>query len=243
MATAAQTIAPMLRFIEKRRRLLLIGGILGVGAATAIIGAARLIERDARPLLHGEITQLPQRRVALVLGCSPGLSSGGPNPFFVRRVEAAARVFHANKAEYILVSGDNHHRFYDEPTAMKNALLRLAVPEERIVLDYAGFSTLDSVVRAQKVFGLSELCIVTQGDHALRALYVARHFGIDAVAYPAADVSYSDGWRTRLRESLARVRTVLDLTVWHRAPRFLGPQIEIGSENASPSAGHTSRGA
>jgi SanA protein len=111
---------------------------------------------------------------------------------------------------------------------MKDALVKRGVPADRVVLDHAGFSTLDSVVRAKKVFGLSELCVITQRDHAQRALYIAQTQGISAVAYPAKDVSVRQGLRTRLREALARVRTLLDLHVLGRKPRFLGAKIEIG---------------
>jgi SanA protein len=141
---------------------------------------------------------------------------------------AAAALFRAHKVDYLLVSGDNHVPTYDEPTAMKNALLRLGVPEDRIVADYAGLRTLDSVVRAKKVFGLSELCIITQRDHALRASYIARANGIDVVAYPAKDVPGLGGMRTRFRESLARVWTLLDVNLLGRQPHLLGPTVAIG---------------
>ena len=108
----------------------------------------------------------------------------------------------------------------------------LGVPEDRIVLDYAGFSTLDSVVRAKKVFGLSDFCVITQRDHALRAIYIAKANGIDAVGFPARDVSALNGLRTRVRESLARVRTLLDIHLLGRKPHFLGPSIDIGSTAA-----------
>jgi len=110
---------------------------------------------------------------------------------------------------------------------MKKTLVRLGVPADRIVMDYAGFSTLDSIVRAKKVFGLSELCVITQREHALRAIYIARANGMDVVAFPAKDVPARSAWRTRIRESLARVRTLLDVHVLGRKPHFLGPAIEI----------------
>ncbi len=97
-------------------------------------------------------------------------------------------------------------------TAIQHALLQLGVPEDRIVMDYAGFSTLDSIVRAKKVFGLSGFCVITQRDHALRAIYIARANGIDVVGFPAKDVSMPPGLRTRFRESLARVRTFCGVT-------------------------------
>lgn len=213
----------------KRPRLFL---LLAAASSCAVIGAilysARRIDRGTASAVRPELGSLPHRRVGLVLGCSPVLGSGRPNAYFEKRIEAAAAVFAAGKVDYLLVSGDNHRVGYDEPTAMKEALVERGVPADRVVLDYAGFSTLDSVVRAEKVFGQSGFCVITQRDHAQRALYIARAKGLDAVAYPAGDVTLRQGARTRLRESLARVRTLLDLHVVGRTPRFLGPKVDIG---------------
>jgi SanA protein len=215
---------------RRRRSLLLVMGSIAVVAIVAILYAAHRIEKSSSSALQANLNSLPHKHVALVLGCSPVLSSGAPNWYFENRIAAAAAAFQAQKVDYLLVSGDNHTVTYDEPTAMQQALVRLGVPEDRIVLDYAGFSTLDSVVRAKKVFGLSEFCVITQRDHALRAIYIAKANGIDAVGFPAKDVSKLRGLRTRCRESLARVRTLLDVHVLGRKPHFLGPAIVIGQE-------------
>lgn len=202
-----------------------------VGIGTTIYAAKR-IERSTAYAVEADIASLRHQRVGLVLGCAPVLRSGAPNRYFENRMAAAAMLFDAGKVDYLLVSGDNHVATYDEPTAMKRALVRNGVPADRIVLDYAGFSTLDSIVRAKRVFGLSEVCIITQKDHAMRAVYVAKANGMDVVAYPAKDVPLRSAIRTHLREALARVRTLLDLHVLGRTPRFLGPPIEIGPERS-----------
>ena len=215
-------------FRKRRRCVLIVMGSSALVAFAVILYAAHRIEKSSISALQGNLSSLPHKRVALVLGCSPVLSSGAPNWYFENRIAAAAAVFRAQKVDYLLMSGDNHVSTYDEPTAMKDALLRLGVPEDRIVIDYAGFSTLDSVVRAKKVFGLAEFCVITQRDHALRAIYIARANGIDVVGFPAKDVSTLRGLRTRFRESLARVRTLLDVHLLGRKPHFLGPTIVIG---------------
>lgn len=174
--------------MKYKRRILIAAGAAALAACLAIVYAAQRIEQTSAPLVSADTEALPHKRVGLVLGCSPVLKSGQPNTFFQNRMQAAAAAFQAKKVDYLLVSGDNHSTTYDEPTAMRDALIKLGVPEDRIVLDYAGLSTLDSVVRAKKVFGLSEFCIITQRDHALRALYIARANGIEAVAFPAKDV-------------------------------------------------------
>lgn len=226
----------------KRLRLsLLLSGAGALLVAGAIVYAAKRIEGASARAVSADLAALPRKRVGLVLGCSPVLGSGAPNRYFQNRIAAAAAVFHAGKVDHLLVSGDNHAADYDEPSAMKEALVRLGVPGDRIALDHAGFSTLDSVVRARKVFGLSEFCVITQRDHARRAIYIARAQGIDAVAFPARDVPARHALRTRVRESLARVRTLLDVHVLGRAPRFLGPPVEIGLGQAGLAEAETNR--
>ncbi len=138
-------------------------------------------------------------------------------------------LYKTGKAEYLLASGDNHRAGYDEPTDMADALVALGVPRGRIVCDYAGFSTLDSIVRAKTVFGESRIVVVSQEFHNRRALLIARAKELDAVALNAADPGLRAGLRTILREQLALVRTLADLTILHRQPRFYGPPVEIGA--------------
>ena len=68
----------------------------------------------------------------------------------------------ANKVDCLIVSGDNHVKGYDEPSDMKESLAKAGVPTDRIICDYAGFRTLDMVVRAKKVFGLDSFIIEQQ---------------------------------------------------------------------------------
>lgn len=203
----------------------------GLAALALIFYSARAIEKQADTSVFSVAPELPHTRVALVLGCTPRLGNGYGNPYFNNRMDAAAEIFSAGKTDYLLVSGDNHTRMYDEPTAMKEALIARGVPEDRIVLDYAGFSTSDSVARAKQVFGLEEFCVVSQRDHAMRAIYIAQHQGLRAVGFAAKGIPARYGWRTSFREALARVRTVLDVNVWGRKPHFTGPRIEIGKRD------------
>lgn len=179
-------------------------------------------------LTYRTTSELAQTKVALVLGCSPRLGNGDQNWFFNNRIKAAAELFESGKVEYLLVSGDNHRRGYDEPTDMKNALIRLGVPEDRIVCDYAGFTTLESVVRAKKVFGQSAVTIVSQRFHNIRAIYLAQACGLRATGYDAADIAMRYALKTYLREVFSRGRAWLDVNITHRQPRFLGEPVRIG---------------
>jgi len=215
--------------MKNMRRLLMVLGVGVVVTVIAALGARSVIENGAAAFVAGDVSALPHERVGLILGCAPRLGNGATNPFFSNRIAAAVELFKAGKVDYLLASGDNHRAGYDEPTAMRDALVASGVPAERITLDYAGFSTLDSVVRAKKVFGLPGFCVITQRDHAMRALYIARKNGIAAVGFAAADVPATrGGLRVKIREALARVRTLLDVHVLDRGPHFLGPAVSIG---------------
>jgi SanA protein len=120
-----------------------------------------------------------------------------------------------------LVSGDNSQKDYDEPTDFKKDLIAKGIPEDRIFLDYAGFRTLDSIVRAKEVFGQTSITIISQKFHNQRAIYIAKQFGIDAIGFNAKDV-----YNSHFREYLARSKASLDL-VFNVQPKFLGEKIVI----------------
>jgi len=171
--------------------------------------------------------ELPKNNTGLVLGTSQYLRGGGVNPYFQNRIDAAAELFRLGKIRNIIVSGDNSLVSYNEPVRMQDALLEQGIPGDRIFLDYAGFRTLDSVVRAKKVFGQGSLTVITQEFHAQRALYIAEHHGIIAVAYTAGGVGGAMGTRVLFRELFAKVKAVLDIHVFHAQPRFLGEPVDI----------------
>jgi SanA protein len=163
----------------------------------------------------------------VLLGTSEKQGNGNSNPFFEKRIVAAAALYKAGKIRHILVSGDNRRKNYDEPTDMQHALLAAGVPQTAITLDYAGFRTLDSVVRAKSIFGLSQFTIISQRFHDQRALLICRHYEIDAIGFCAEDIALRYGLKTQIREAFARVKAVLDLYVLNTRPKFLGPKESI----------------
>jgi len=219
--------------LDHRFATKLLGGFFLLGMSVLSFEAYRMKTR-AKGKLFDEAELLPDCKVALVLGCVPVLPNGRTNLYFSNRIEAAAKLFHLGKVRYLLVSGDNHRRGYDEPTAMRDALIARAVPRERIVLDYAGFRTLDSIARAKDVFGQSHVIIVSQRFHNERALYLAQALGLFGVAYNAKDVPGARGDVTFMREPLARLRAVLDVRVLHTRPKYEGVRVEIGRGDESP---------
>lgn len=157
-------------------------------------------------------------RVAVVLGTTPYVARGVANPYFEARMDTAAELYEAGAVDHILVTGDNQTLYYNEPIAMRDALMEREVPEDSIVLDYGGRRTLDSVLRTKEVFAVDAPVFVSQRFHLERALAIARWHNIDAIGYAAPDPS-DRSVRARLyaREVLARVRMAYDLFTGVRA--------------------------
>lgn len=186
------------------------------------------ITSSVKSQLYSDVNHVPQRKVGLVLGASKTTSRGTANLYFNYRIQAAYELFKAGKIQYLLLSGDNHVKGYDEPSDMREALMALGVPGSCIVLDYAGFRTLDSVVRANEVFGEDSVTIVSQEFHNQRALFIANKNNINAIAFNAKEVNRNYSLKTRIREYFARVKCVLDIYVLYTSPKFLGDKIKIG---------------
>jgi len=213
--------------LKRHRRLFLIA-IAGAFAAAAFFGWTNFVVWRCGDVVYDQIDQVPARRVGLLLGTGPRLGDGRRNLYFDYRIEAAAALYRAGKIERILASGDNGREEYNEPEAMRDALIAAGVKPEHIVLDYAGFRTLDSVVRAQKVFGAEAFTVISQGFHCKRAVYLARAYGIDAIGYAARDIgNRSARAKMLLRESRARCAAWLDVHILDRSPRFLGEKVPI----------------
>lgn len=174
-----------------------------------------------------DISKVKNNKVGLVLGTSKKLKDGRINLYFKYRIQAVLELYNAGKIDYILISGDNGNEYYDEPTDFKNELIKKGIPENKIYLDYAGFRTLDSVIRAKEIFGQNEITIISQEFHNERAIYLAAKNGIKAIGFNAKDVTGKNGIKTKLREYLARTKVFLDI-MFNVKPKYLGDKIEIG---------------
>lgn len=215
--------------MKKFAKILLACLCLLLASAIALLGYSEWTVSDARHYTYDDVDAVPYNRVALVLGTSKYLIGGSPNHYFKYRIKAAAELYNSGKVDYILVSGDNATVQYNEPRQMRRALIQAGIPASAIYSDYAGFRTLDSIVRAKEVFGQARFTVVSQAFHNERAIFIARHFGIDAVGFNAVDPSAYQGIRTRVREVFARLMGLLDLYVLDKGPKFLGEPIVIGA--------------
>lgn len=185
------------------------------------------VVRSTHTLLFSAAEDVPKRKVGLLLGTSKWVRGGRINLYYRYRIDAAVALYKAGKVEYILVSGDNSHKDYNEPETMRDDLIAAGIPADKIYLDYAGFRTLDSVVRCKEIFGESAITTISQPFHNQRALFLAQRKGLDAVAFNARDVSKEYGVKVQLREKAARVKMVLDL-MFGKGPKFGGEKIKIG---------------
>jgi SanA protein len=205
---------------------------LALGGAAALVlvvaGTNAIILLGGGSRSTDDPRDAPHAQAALVLGA--GLNpDGSPSQMLLDRLTAAAALYRDGKVGKVLASGDHGRVGYDEVNAMRRTLIRLGVPERDVFTDHAGFATLDSVVRARKVFNVHSAVIVTQGFHLPRALWLARRAGLEAHGL-AADGHY--GRRGRMaawREVVARTKAVED-AVLRAKPKYLGPRIDIAGD-------------
>lgn len=200
--------------------LLLAAGIIFIAWANYSI------RKDSSPFVSYQISDVPETKTALLLGTGKTLSNGMPNAYFYNRIQAATDLFKSGKIQYIIVSGDNSSKDYNEPEDMQLALMKYGIPQDRIVMDHAGFRTLDSVVRAKDIFGQNKLVIISQKFHNERAVFLARENGMEAFGFNAADVNKYAGLKTNLREYLAKTKVYWDL-LFGVQPKFGGEKIII----------------
>jgi SanA protein len=171
--------------------------------------------------------KLPVNKCGLLLGTSKYRVKGGINPYFSERLDAAAVLYHSGRVKYIIASGDNSELSYNEPRTMMAGLRERGVPAENIFLDYAGFRTLDSIVRAREIFGQDSITVISQRFHNERAVYIGRSYGITVYGFNANDSGDISDFSVRLREVLARFRAFIDVKIIMEQPKFLGDKIII----------------
>jgi SanA protein len=209
-------------------RLVIRWGLICALAVLAIIGLCNLIViQSAKGRIYDDVEKIPYNKVGLVLGTIPKLSNGNDNYYYKCRMQATADLYFAGKISYIIASGDNHIKDYNEPECMLNSLVALGVPDTVIYLDYAGFRTFDSMIRAKKVFMQDSVTVISQHWHNQRAIYVARKQGMDIIGFDAKDAIVRKAYiKNHIREMLAKVKAVVDV-YFGKQPHFLGDPVII----------------
>ncbi len=185
-----------------------------------------MVKSNAEGKLYNSTQEIPFNQVGLLLGTGKTLQNGYPNLYYKYRIDAAVALYKAGKIKRILISGDNGNKDYDEPTDMKNDLIARGIPEAHIKLDFAGFRTLDSMVRSKEIFGQQSITVISQAFHNERAVYIGERNDINTIGFNAKSVTANYGFKTKIRERFARVKMMLDLT-FGKQPKFLGEKIII----------------
>lgn len=186
----------------------------------------KLIVDIASEKLYSETASIPYNKVGLLLGTSKYIGDGYINAYYSYRIDATINLVKDAKIKYVIISGDNSRKEYNEPEMMRADLIKAGMDSTHIYLDYAGFRTFDSMVRLKEIFGQQSVTIISQQFHNERAIYIASKIGIKAVGFNAKDVLIAYGFKTQLREKFARVKVILDFLLGKK-PKFLGEKIMI----------------
>ncbi len=192
--------------------MIAIGLFVVIACQIVVIACQIVVKHAAKGRMYDDLKEIPHREIGLLLGTNPLGRSGRPNQFYLRRIDAAVAVYEAGKVDRIIISGARRGDAYDETAAMREALVNRGVPDSILILDGEGFRTIASIKRAKEVFGADSLTLISQQFHNERALFMAQHNGIDAIAYNAANTS-SRRWKVIMmgRECLARVKAVFEV--------------------------------
>jgi len=204
-------------------RVRILFALLLLVAVVAVVNFA--VARAAQHQVFSDTKLIPWNRVGLLLGTAKyeDRAKNVVNRYYQYRIDAAVQLYMAGKIDYIIVSGDASP-YYNEPELMKRDLVARGVPANRIVLDNAGFRTLDSILRCRDVFGQKSFTIISQKFHNERAIYIANHKGVQTVGYNAlnGDSFFDVG----IREKLARIKMMVDLLTNKKAQVY-GPAVEV----------------
>lgn len=210
----------------RKKKFILITLLAITLGVVAIFMCDKVIRQSCEGKLYTSTETIPFNRTGILLGTSKHLSGGNENPYYRYRITAAAELLKSGKIKYLVISGDNSRKNYNEPQQMKEDLIQSGIDSTVIFLDYAGFRTFDSMVRLREIFGQKSVTVISQAFHNERAIYIGTNEGITAIGYNAKDVGKSFGLRVQLREKLARVKVFVDY-LFGTEPHFLGPKIEI----------------
>lgn len=201
--------------------------IIGIAAVVLLIALPDwVIKLKTNSYIYNDVNHLPKQKVGLLLGTSKYVQSGRVNLYYQYRISAAIKLYEHRKIDFILISGDNGQVEYNEPQTIKKDLIAAGIPENKIFLDYAGFRTWDSIIRAKKVFGQTNFVVISQRFHNQRAIFIAQHYQMNVVGFDAHDVSTRYGIKTRVREKFARIKLMLDILI-DKKPKYLGKEIVI----------------
>ena len=220
---------------------------VGIGLIFAVIIVCNeVVVSNSKGKIYNDVEGIPHNRYGLLLGTSPITPWGTHNYYFDNRVNTAAELYNAGKIDFIIASGGDYRATEkygcDEPAAMRDSLIAHGIPAEKIILDYDGTRTLKSIIKVKEDYCLDSLTIISQEYHNQRALYMAKHFDINAEAFNAKEPnSKKHKLKNHLREYFARVKMFIDILFYSSdisfkskgLDRFRVPEIIVNLKNTN----------
>ena len=193
-------------------------GVVAIVCLALMLICNQIVVSNAEGKVFSEIDGIKYNKVGLLLGTTPQARiTKVKNYFFIYRLDAAEQLYRAGKIEQILISGDeNSLDGVNEPECMRDSLVARGVPANAIILDGKGYRTINSIINANKVYGLKSFTIISQQFHNERAIYQAEHLGLDIEniqAYNAKMPKSRRAYLTSIREYFARVKMFMDIFI------------------------------
>lgn len=193
----------------------------------ALLTYANYVINQQQVYTYSHLDKIPANKVGVVLGTSKYVVGGGLNQYFINRIEATADLYFSGKIQQIIVSGDNATLSYNEPREMRRELIKRGIPARDIYSDYAGFRTLDSILRANGVFGQRSFTVISQKFQNERAIYLGRNYRIDVIGFNAKNVDDDLNIKVEVRELFARLWCLLDVHLFNSQPRYMGQPVAV----------------
>lgn len=211
--------------MKKINKLIIAIVILIIIGIIAVFGINQYVKSIANKNIIQEVENANKSDAILVLGCQV-MDDGSLSLMLKDRLDKAVELYKQGMAEKIIVSGDHGTEEYDEVNAMKTYLIENEIPSENIFMDHAGFSTYESLYRADYIFKVKKLTVVTQEYHLYRAVYIGNKLGIETYGVPAIKTEYYGQTSREIREILARDKDFVKC-IFKSKPTYLGESIPV----------------
>jgi len=180
------------------------------------------IQKSAKNLIYSQIEDVPHRNTAVLLGMEKKFKNGKTNRFYVNRIDATVNLYKAKKIDVIIVSRNQG----DVVEEVKKDLVKRGIPKSKIILDYAGLRTYDSMYRIYKVYGQRKFIVIAQNKQNERAIYIAKKNGLDPIAFNATEYSGYNSFRLNMIEKIERTRLFFEFLV-KKKPKYTGEKVTI----------------
>ena len=211
--------------MKKFKLLIIIGIVLVIVGIIILFGFNQYVKVVTSKNITEDVQSVKKADAILVLGCQVR-EDGSLSLMLQDRIDKAIELYEAGVSDKIIVSGDHGTEEYDEVNAMKNYLIEKGIPSENIFMDHAGFSTYESLYRAQYIFKAEKVVVITQEYHLYRAVYIGNKLGIKTYGVPAAKISYYGQTSREIREILARNKDFVKC-IFKLEPTYLGESIPV----------------